>query len=306
MGALCSCHGEEGNVGKGDSSGMVVNIHTFRSREVGSHDASTAKQAVRYYITITMESLAEEDTETFPFPLTITRDDFSVGLQFDPDTFLFTKHRFTPLDSLLADLTDLSQSLNQDLLDLVNSEYTNFIRLGQSIEGCMELMSNISLDVSKFNTTLTHALEDFSESSHTADSVLLHKKRLNLMKNKIKLMLLLNEQCSSFNTLLALDVGDVAVERLVTKVSTLATLYLSVTKIFAVLMESEDSTDEICVFFEKVVKPKVVTLKHEFQLYLDELVVLGSSDSAVYGGLLLQVLHIYRVTGLVSAVGKKV
>lgn len=249
-----------------------------------------------------MDFLTAEDTETFPFPLSITRDDFSDGSLFDPDTFLYTKHRFTPLDSLLADLSELSQSLNQELLNLVNNEYTNFIRLGQSIEGCMELMNNISLDVSRFNTTLTHALDDFSASSDTAETVLLHKKRLNLMKNKIKLMLLLNEQCTSFNTLLALDVGDVEVERLVTKLSTLATLYLSVTKIFAVLMESVDSTDEICVFFNKVVKPKVVTLKHEFKLYLDELFVLGSSDSAVYGHLLLQLLHIYRVTGLVSAV----
>lgn len=251
---------------------------------------------------IVMDFLTADDPEAFPFPLTITRDDFSVGSLFDPDTFLYTKHRFTPLDSLLSDLTDLSQSLNQELLDLVNNEYTNFIRLGQSIEGCMELMSNISLDVSKFNTTLTHALDDFCASSDTTASVLLHKKRLNLVKNKIKLMLLLNEQCTSFNTLLALDVGDVEEERLVTKVSTLATLYLSVTKIFTVLMESVDATDEICVFFDKVVKPKVVTLKHEFKLYLDELFALGTGNSAVYGNLLLQLLHIYRVTGLVSAV----
>lgn len=273
-----------------------IHLTVFTSEQVYIHQENT----------LPMDFLNAEDNESFPFPLTITRDDFSIGSQFNPDTFLYTKHRFTPLDSLLADLSELSKNLNQELLDLVNNEYTNFIQLGQSIEGCMELMSNISLDVSRFNTTLTHALDDFSASSTTAETVLLHKKRLNLMKNKIKLILLLNEQCTSFNTLLALDVGDVKAERLLTKLTTLATLYLSVTKIFTVLMESVDSGDEVCLFFDKVVKPKVVTLKHEFKLYLDELYVLGSSDSAQYGQLLLQLLHIYRVTGLESAAGSAV
>ncbi|KAF5209098.1 hypothetical protein E0198_004373 [Clavispora lusitaniae] len=245
---------------------------------------------------------SSEKPESFPFPLSITRDDFSASSDFDPDTFLYTKHRYTPLDSLLQDLTDLSKSLNQDLLDLVNNEHTNFIRLGQSIEGCMELMNNISLDVSKFDTTLTHTLESFLSSSTAAQKVLSHKKRLNLLKNKMKLILLLHDQCTSFDTLLGLDVGDVKADRLVTKLSTLATLFLSVSKIFAILMESVGETEEICVFFDKMVKPKVMTLKLEFKSYLDELLAVCTADTVTYGHLLLQLLHVLRVTGQTSAV----
>lgn len=235
-------------------------------------------------------------TEDFPYPLTITRDGFADDLLFDPDTFLYTNHRFTSLDSLIDDLSTLSKTLNQDLLDLVNEEYTNFIQLGQSIGGCLEQINNISLDMSRFSGVLDQSLGDFTSLSATADSALLHKKRLNLLKNKIKLILLVHEQCTSFDTLLGLDVGDTSPDRLVAKLSTLATLYLSVTKIFSVLMEASVD-DELCVFYEKVVKTKVVSMKFEFKLYMDELMGISKKDPAAYGTLILQLLHVYRVTG---------
>lgn len=234
--------------------------------------------------------------EEFPYPLTITRNGFADDPNFDPDTFLYTNHRFTSLDSLISELRALSKTLNQDLLDLVNDEYTNFIQLGQSIGGCLEQINNVSLDVNKFNGMLDHSLADFTRSSATSEMAFLHKKRLNLLKNKIKLILLLHEQCTSFETLVGLDVGEVKPERLVAKLSTLATLYLSVTKIFAVLMELADD-EESCVFFDKVVKTKVVSLKFEFKLYLDELLEIARADTANYGALVLQLLQVYRVTG---------
>lgn len=234
--------------------------------------------------------------EDFPYPLTITRDGFADDPNFDPDTFLYTNHRFSSLDSLISDLKTLSKTLNQDLLDSVNDEYTNFIELGQSIGGCLEHINNVSLDVNKFNGILESSLSDFTKSSLTAKKALLHKKRLNLLKNKIKLILLLHEQCTSFETLLGLDVGDIKPQRLVSKLSTLATLYLSVTKIFAILMESAEN-EEQCVFFERNVKTKVVSLKFEFKLYLDELLEVSVRDKEKYGAFVLQVLHVYRVTG---------
>lgn len=243
-----------------------------------------------------MEFSILNGSEDFPYPLSISRNEFVDDPNFDPDTFLYTNHRFTSLDSLISDLKSLSKTLNQDLLDLVNEEYTNFIQLGQSIGGCLEKINYISLDVSKFNNIVDQSLADFTTSSGTAEVALGHKKRLNLLKNKIKLILLLHEQCTSFETLLGLDVGDVKPERLVAKLSTVATLYLSVTKIFSVLMESSEK-EETCAFFEKVVKTKVMSLKFEFKLYLDELMDIARPDPKAYGSLILQLLHVYRVTG---------
>lgn len=164
-----------------------------------------------------------------------------------------------------------------------------------SIDGCLEQINNISLDVGQFNGLVHQSLDDFTTSSAIAEKALLHKKRLNVLKNKIKLTMLLHEQCTSFETLLGLDVGNVKPPHLVAKLTTLATLYLSVTKIFAVLMESEE--DAQSVFFEKQVKTKVMSLKFEFKLYLDELLAVARTNPEAYGTLTLRLLHVYQVTG---------
>lgn len=266
--------------------------------------------------------------EEFPYPLSITRDAFAENEAFDPDTFLFKNHRFTSLETLLSDLSDLSKALNRDLLDLVNNEYSNFIELGQSISCGLELIDNVSYEVRKFNKIMDQTIESLTASSATAAGVLKHKKRLNLLKNKAKLIILLHEQCTSFETLLGLDLGQTIPEKLVDKLNTLATLYFSVVKIFSVLMEANNaldsstnkttsdvssfsrltelgsshslpstSSEEMCVFFDKSVRTKVMSLKLEFKLYMNELTTFAKKDPTKYSSLLLLLLQISMITG---------
>lgn len=267
--------------------------------------------------------------ESFPYPLSITRDAFTDS-DFDPDTYLFKTHRFTSLESLLTDLSDLSKSLNGDLLDLVNNKYTNFIELGQSISSGLELIENVSYEVEKFNISVEQTAKDLDVSFATASAALRHKKRLNLLKNKLKLIVLLNEQCTSFETLLGLDVDQTSPEELVNKLNTLTTLYFSVVKIFLVLTDatlplgteivslhsgdhssavSLPSTvaggEELCPLFDKTVKTKVVSLKFEFQLYTLELMTFAKKDPVKYSVLLLLLLQLSRITGDTLHIFKK-
>lgn len=273
--------------------------------------------------------------ESFPYPLSITRDAFAENADFDPDYFLFKNHRFTSLETLLTDLSDLSKALNRDLLDLVNDEYSNFIQLGQSISCGLELIDNVTQEVGKFNKSVDQTVTSLSLSSTTAHYVLKHKKRLNILKNKTKLILLLHEQCASFETLLGLDVDQGATEDLLDKLNTLATLYFSVIKIFSVLMEantildganasnskastaisalsnlnerisagplpspsSVTGSEYMCGFFDKSIKTRVVSIKFEFKLYMTELTTLAKKDTKKYSSLLLQLLQISRITG---------
>lgn len=227
-------------------------------------------------------------------PTIITRDDFADKPEFDPDAFLYDNHRFTSLDSLLRDLKKLSENLNQDLLDLVNSEYTSFIQLGQSIGGCLELINNISLDVGKFNQQLVSSKKNMADSRDTAQRALEQKKRLNLLKNKAKLVLLLNEQCTSFETLLGLDIGELSVKRLQPKLLTLTTLYLSATKIYAILDEAHE---EGCVFFEKSLKPKLLSLQLEFKAYIKETLDRVRKEPKGYDTVIMSLLHCQRIVG---------
>lgn len=273
--------------------------------------------------------------ENFPYPLSITRDAFAENTEFDPDAFLFKNHRYTSLESLLADLSDLSKALNRDLLDLVNDEYSNFIQLGQSISCGLELIDNVAYEVGKFNKSVDQTVSSLTSSSATAHYALKHKKRLNILKNKTKLIILLHEQCASFETLLGLDVDQSSIQELLGKLNTLATLYFSVIKIFLVLMEANNVLDgatskndratsdvstlshinehisnsslpsssavangeESCGFFDRSIKTKVVTIKFEFKLYMNELTTFAKKDPKKYSSLLLLLLQISRITG---------
>lgn len=272
--------------------------------------------------------------EDFPYPLSITRDAFAHNAAFDPDAFLFKNHRFISLETLLSDLSDLSKALNRDLLDLVNNEYANFIQLGQSISCGLELIENVSYDVEKFNKSVELTIQDLSGSSATAKSVLNHKKRLNLLKSKAELIILLHEQSNSFELLLGLDVDQNSPKELANKLNTLAMLYFSVVKIFSVLLKASvidgsgsnsgplsakgledyrplsrlhelNSTnslpftyrEDMCTFFEKTVKTKAVSLKFEFMLYMSELNIIAKKDPKKYSDLLLLLLQISRIIG---------
>lgn len=257
----------------------------------------------------------DTDIESFPFPETITRADFLGVADFDPDAFLFKHHRYTALDSLLSELTNLSRTLNQDLLDLVNNEYASFIELGRSIDSCLELMNNIQLDVGRFKSSVKQTTDDFSKSRALTEAVLQHKQDLSLLKNRTKLVLLLAEQCDSFEQLLGMEnlaQAGKPLERKPTtaptktatgpaltpvhvKLATLLTLYLSLTKVYAILMEAHEDSDAVCVFFEKTVRPRVVSIKVEFRQYLLELMLAART---LDGDLVLKLLQIHRVTGI--------
>lgn len=237
--------------------------------------------------------------DEFVYPAFIARDDFADKADFDPDSFLYDNHRFTSLDSLHKDLQHLSQSLNQNLLDLVNNEYSLFIQLGQSISGCLDLIDNISLDVRKFDQQLRSAKVNLTESSAAAERALQHKRRLNVLKNKAKLILLLNELCLSFEMLLGLEIGELSPEQLKPKLSTLATLYLSATKIFAILTES-NGDEKSCVFFDKVLKTKLLSLQLEYKAYIHETLKRVKAEPKDYSHVIMMLLHCKRIVGSLS------
>lgn len=251
------------------------------------------RQIVNSIYRMSVDHSVLDETDNFPYPAIITRDDFSASEGFNPDSYLYHNHRFTALDSLLNDLKALSKNTNQELLDLVNNEYASFINLGRSITGSLELINNVSADVAKFNAIVLASRQSLQQSSSTVDKALQKKQELNLLKNRAKLILLLNEQCTSFESLLGFTIGRDS-QRLKDKVSTLATLYLSVTKIYAVL---EESNSILCAFFENNCKSKLGSIRYEFKAFLHEIMEFMKLEPQKYGDVILLVLHCYRITG---------
>lgn len=98
-----------------------------------------------------------------PYPTSIIQTDFK---NFDSDSheidlFLYKNYRFSSIDSIIKELTELSTNLNQNLLDLVNDDYHDFIDLGKSINDGLDLINAIVEDLKNFEIELVNYYKNF-------------------------------------------------------------------------------------------------------------------------------------------------
>ncbi|KAK0328597.1 hypothetical protein LTR82_000528 [Friedmanniomyces endolithicus] len=85
----------------------------------------------------------DEDEDTLPYPAELPRSDF-LASDFNPETYLSSlRNRHQTLEDLRSDLRARSQSLNQELLELVNGHYEEFLSLGGDLEGGGEKVEGV-------------------------------------------------------------------------------------------------------------------------------------------------------------------
>ncbi|KAG7129291.1 Conserved oligomeric Golgi complex subunit 2 like protein [Verticillium longisporum] len=78
---------------------------------------------------------SEDDDAPLPFPEALPRSDF-LAADFDPASYLSNlPHRHQTLDDLKSDLRERSAAISAELLELVNSNYTAFLSLGDELRG---------------------------------------------------------------------------------------------------------------------------------------------------------------------------
>lgn len=88
-----------------------------------------------------------DDNKPLPFPAALARNDF-LAPDFDPAAYLSALHtgptaRHQTLEDLRAELRDRSTAISAELLELVNTNYTSFLRLGDELKGGEERAEDI-------------------------------------------------------------------------------------------------------------------------------------------------------------------
>lgn len=93
--------------------------------------------------TYTYNSSDDDDFSTLPHPEPLSREAF-LAPSFTPETYLRTLHnRHQTLEDLRTELRQRSQQINRELLDLVNSEYEDFLSLGADLKGGGEKVEGV-------------------------------------------------------------------------------------------------------------------------------------------------------------------
>ncbi|KAI1407218.1 oligomeric golgi complex component, COG2-domain-containing protein [Hypoxylon sp. FL1857] len=84
-----------------------------------------------------------EDDAPLPFPTALPRSDFLTP-DFDPAEYLSSlANRHQTLEDLRSDLRERSAAISTELLELVNSNYTSFLSLGDELKGGEEKVEDV-------------------------------------------------------------------------------------------------------------------------------------------------------------------
>lgn len=108
----------------------------------------------------------DEDLDTLPYPAPLQRNDF-LAPDFSASKYLSTlSNRHQTLEDLRAELRARSQLLSKELLDLVNSNYQDFLNLGNSLHGGEEKVEEVRVGLLGFRKevgTLRDAVKEREE-----------------------------------------------------------------------------------------------------------------------------------------------
>ncbi|KAK5737661.1 hypothetical protein LTR17_006523 [Elasticomyces elasticus] len=99
----------------------------------------------------TSTAYSSDEEDTLPYPGELSRSDF-LAKDFNPEAYLSSlgRNRHQTLEDLRSDLRSRSQLLNQELLELVNGNYEEFLSLGADLHGGEERVEGVRVGVMGF------------------------------------------------------------------------------------------------------------------------------------------------------------
>ncbi|KAL1970824.1 hypothetical protein VTN77DRAFT_2658 [Rasamsonia byssochlamydoides] len=150
----------------------------------------------------------DEDTSGLPFPKPLSRSSF-LAPDFDPASFLASlTNRHQTLEDLRLELRELSQSLNKELLDLVNENYQDFLSLGGALKGGEEKVEEVRVGLLGFQRDVAAIQAKVEARRKDVESLLQEKKRYRTQANIAKALLDVAERIEELEE--RLMIGDSA------------------------------------------------------------------------------------------------
>lgn len=87
---------------------------------------------------------------SLPSARKIEREAFSVEGDFDVDSFLSEYHQYQTLEDIQDQLQTWKNTLEKELVDLINEDYTKFVGLGVSLNSGQPKVQSIKMEVRSF------------------------------------------------------------------------------------------------------------------------------------------------------------
>jgi hypothetical protein len=132
----------------------------------------------KFYFGGGSESVSSDDEDNLPYPEALPRSDF-LSPNFDAPTYLSTlSDRHQTLEDLRSDLRERSQALSKELLDLVNTNYEQFLSLGSDLNGGEEKVEDVRVGLLGFKRGVEDVRSKVRERKVEVEGLLEEKKTL--------------------------------------------------------------------------------------------------------------------------------
>lgn len=113
-----------------------------------------------------------DDEDNLPYPEALPRNDF-LAPDFDAPAYLSTlSNRHQTLEDLRTDLRERSQLLSKELLDLVNTNYEQFLSLGSDLRGGEEKVEDVRVGLLGFKRGVEDVKSKVKERGHEVEILL--------------------------------------------------------------------------------------------------------------------------------------
>ncbi|KAI9802378.1 MAG: hypothetical protein M1833_001884 [Piccolia ochrophora] len=124
---------------------------------------------------------SDPDDDNLPYPTPLARSAF-LAPDFNPTTYLSTlRNRHQTLEDLRSELRARSQLLSKELLDLVNTNYNDFLNLGTSLKGGEEKVEEVRVGLLGFQRDVEGLRKKVAERETEVSSLI--DQRSGLRKN---------------------------------------------------------------------------------------------------------------------------
>ncbi|KAJ8057884.1 hypothetical protein OCU04_013066 [Sclerotinia nivalis] len=123
--------------------------------------------------------VSSDDEDNLPYPKALPRSDF-LAPTFDAPTYLSTlSDRHQTLEDLRSDLRERSQALSKELLDLVNTNYEQFLSLGSDLKGGEEKVEDVRVGLLGFKRGVEDVRGKVRERKLEVEGLLGEKKSVS-------------------------------------------------------------------------------------------------------------------------------
>lgn len=115
--------------------------------------------------------------------------------------FMLKYYKYRELNDMSKGLDNLIQGIDTDLIQLVNDNYLSFIKLGKSIDGSLDLIHDVKIDVSNYLKNLKHNNTLIDKDLNVLDQLNNSRERLIILKIIVKRLITLSEMIECFDKL---------------------------------------------------------------------------------------------------------